>query len=251
MKIGITERGDASVNYRWIDHMDEVNGAILITKNITDEFIEKVVPFKDKVIVHATCTGYGGTVLEPNVPSYMKQLAQAQKLVDAGFPMHHMVIRVDPIIPTDKGIRLAQTVIRAANESYGFWRFRVSVIDMYPYIRKRFVDNGLPLPYGEDQMTASPKQFAAVDEMLDDLLESHRIRIESCAEKNLNAPMWTGCVSDYDARILGISLPERGYIWPNRRVGCKCLPEKTELLNTCHPCKHNCLYCYWKKASEQ
>lgn len=246
MKIGITERGDASVSYRWIDRMDEVNGAILITKNITDEFQKKVMPFRRKTIIHATCTGYGGTVLEPNVPSYMKQLSQARKLVDDGFPMTHMVIRVDPIVPTEKGIAKAREVIQVAHEKFGFSRFRVSVIDMYQHVQNRFMAAGVRLPYPRGQMMASWAQLAAVDRMLNELITTYPIRIESCAERGLHIPLPTGCISEYDAEILGIFLSDKDRIRNNRRAGCKCLPGKTELLDVCHPCQHGCLYCYWK-----
>lgn len=102
--IGITERGDASLDFTWMDKMDRVAAAILITKNLNDRFIESVLPFKDKVIVHATVTGMGGTVIEPRVPETEWSHAQVLKLIDAGFPVQQIVLRVDPIIPTSKGL---------------------------------------------------------------------------------------------------------------------------------------------------
>ena len=50
-RIGITERGDASISFDWINKMHTVSGAILITKNITDKFIKEVLNFKNKVII--------------------------------------------------------------------------------------------------------------------------------------------------------------------------------------------------------
>lgn len=43
MKIGITERGDASIDYQWKGKLPSVDGAILITKNLTDQFIDTVI----------------------------------------------------------------------------------------------------------------------------------------------------------------------------------------------------------------
>lgn len=60
MKIGITEAGDPSINYEWINKVNNVDGIILITKNITDKFIEEILKVKDKTILHCSCTGYGG-----------------------------------------------------------------------------------------------------------------------------------------------------------------------------------------------
>ena len=81
VKVGITENGDASVDYSWEKKLDTVDMAILITKNITDEFIHKAIQHRDKVIIHATCTGFGGTVLEPNVPKCSEQLEQTKKMI--------------------------------------------------------------------------------------------------------------------------------------------------------------------------
>ena len=39
--IGITERGDAALNMSWTKKLHTVDGIIAITKNLTDEFIEK------------------------------------------------------------------------------------------------------------------------------------------------------------------------------------------------------------------
>lgn len=37
MKIGITERGDPSIDFTWTKKLDKVDGAILITKNLTGQ----------------------------------------------------------------------------------------------------------------------------------------------------------------------------------------------------------------------
>ena len=105
MIFGITEAGDASRDYSWTEKVNDTDMSVIITKHITDEFIEKVLPFKNKVVIHATCTGYGGTVLEPNVPDYKVQLDAVKKLIKSGFPASQIVVRIDPIIPTAKGIK--------------------------------------------------------------------------------------------------------------------------------------------------
>ena len=65
-KIGATDGGDAGLDLSWRDKMNTVDGAVLITKRITPAFIEAVKDLPN-VVIHATCTGYGGTVVEPNV----------------------------------------------------------------------------------------------------------------------------------------------------------------------------------------
>lgn len=110
MKIGITEYGDAGIDFRWEQKLTELNGAVLITKNLTDTFIQKVILHSENfpIIVHCTCTGWGGSMLEPNVPNFKTQLNQLQKLIKAGFPVERTVLRVDPIFPTEKGLQRIQ-----------------------------------------------------------------------------------------------------------------------------------------------
>lgn len=80
-KIGITEDGDAGFDLSWVDKLDMVDGAIVITKNITTGFYNAVIEHKDKLIVHATVTGYGESILEPNVPHPSLALGSIMKLV--------------------------------------------------------------------------------------------------------------------------------------------------------------------------
>jgi DNA repair photolyase len=122
--IGITECGDAGLDFSWVEQMPTMDFAILITKNVNDKFIKEVVKVKEKVIVHATITGMGGTVVEPRVPPVSISIGQLKRLINAGFPASQIVLRVDPIIPTPKGIRTATSVLDAA-EGLGIKRCRV------------------------------------------------------------------------------------------------------------------------------
>ena len=254
-KIGITEAGDAGIDLSWVKKLDSVDGAIVITKDINDAFIEAVLRNKDKLIVHATCTGYGGTVLEPNVPRPQEQISAAMQLVENGFPKKKVVIRVDPIIPTEKGLDRALSVIEEAMDA-GFNRYRISVLDMYLHVRNRFREANLPLPYG-DKFSASGEQMAGVDKMLVEAVtywtkhgkHSSDIRIESCAEPNLKIPTAIGCISFYDLNLLGLSDPDYE-VSGKQRSHCLCYAGKTELLRCKHPCAHECLYCYWRRKNE-
>ena len=102
-KIGITEAGDAGLDLSWANKLDTVGGAVVITKCISPEFYDAVLSNKDKLIIHATFTGYGHSVLEPNVPSPYDEFDAIMALERAGFPKERIVIRVDPIIPTPRG----------------------------------------------------------------------------------------------------------------------------------------------------
>ena len=144
-RIGVTEAGDAGIDLNWVQKMDTVDGAVVITKQITHGFLDAVLEHQRKLIVHTTLTGYGGSVLEPWVPTPDEQFEAVQALVDSGFPQEKIVIRVDPLIPTEKGLVKALRVIETCMDD-GFRRYRVSVLDMYRHVRNRFRATGLPLP---------------------------------------------------------------------------------------------------------
>lgn len=254
-KIGATDGGDAGLDLSWRNKMKNVDGAVLITKHITPTFIEAVKDLPN-VIVHATCTGYGGTVVEPNVPSIFDQFNAALDLVKAGFPKERIVIRIDPIIPTPKGLTRAKQVF-ALFMIGDFSRYRISIIDMYSYVQKRFLAAGLPLPYN-GQFAPCSEDWQAVNKLVGkakaiwDVGDCHgNLRIEACAEPTLTGAIQCGCVSAYDLQLMGLidegeELDSVGY----QRHNCLCYSGKVELLTTRKPCAHQCLYCFWKDVKK-
>lgn len=244
-KIGITEAGDAGIDRSWANRLDEVDGTILITKNAALDFRALAAANREKLIVHITCTGYGGTVVEPHVPPVFEQLKNAQDLIKRGFPWDKIVIRVDPIIPTEKGIDRALDVMKLFMDN-GFSRYRISVLDMYPHVSKRFREAGLPAPYlfgaPEEAMRKTDKMLAAAKAYWDDF--SGGLRIESCAEPGLTETIQCGCVSAYDLELLGLHQENVDSLGPQRE-SCMCYSGKTELLKNKRQCPHRCLYCYW------
>lgn len=249
-KIGITEAGDAGLDISWAEKLNSVDGAVLVTKQITPAFREKVLANKDKLVIHATITGYGGTQIEPNVLEPGVELQRVLDLIKDGFPKEKIVIRVDPIIPTEKGIARAEKVMVEALKN-GFMRFRVSVIDMYPHVRERFRRHGIKPPY-HDNFQAPWNMFRDVDELLyrvkitgKRMCRSDDVRIEACAEPSLKNAIQCGCISRLDLELLGLEEPDadqEGY----QRRNCLCYSGKTELLEVKKPCSHGCMYCYWR-----
>ena len=276
LKIGITEAGDPAFDYSWVAKMPEMDMAILITKNVTDKFIEEILKVKNKVILHATCTGYGGTVLEPNVPQYTVQLEQVKKLISLGFPENQVVIRIDPIIPTYKGFGNVLKVVSYCKQHLpNVKRFRVSIIDNYNHIQERFKRNKLPILF-EGKFQASKEEFESADSVLRQLKNNYGITFESCAEPLLTETEKVGCVSQKDLSIFGLKQDTNEL--KGQRKTCLCIAGKTEMLthkrygfcgkfklpdsmggscgvgNNCKTCEHHnvygcpnaCLYCYWK-----
>lgn len=248
---GITENGDASIDYTWVDKLNEVDGAILITKKLTDKFCEKVLEHIDEnIIIHASCTGYGKTVLEPNLYTYQETIQKIKGLINSGFPSERIVLRVDPIIPTEKGIRIFQDVIKYSREIIpDVHRIRISVIDMYPHVRQRFLDNDLPCPYGNN-FQANKSMFLDLNKKIEELKEKYpELSFESCAETNIPAASAVGCVSVKDYEILGLEKPDESK--KGQRKNCLCLGDKKDLLKyqyqkTGYNHCYGCLYCYWK-----
>lgn len=248
-KIGITEAGDAGLDLSWQNKMDSIDGAILITKNITPDFSTAVLTHKNKAIIHATMTGHGNTVYEPNVPALQNNFNSLLNLINRGFPKENIVIRIDPIIPTFDGIRTASEVFKLAIDN-NFNRFRISIIDMYPHARQRFVDAGIPLPYGA-YFSPSNSQIMVVDDLILSVKKywnkehNGSIYVEACAEPQLSTTEHCGCISTKDFELLGLDIKESDNVGYQRK-NCLCYSGKTELLSRQHQCPHKCLYCYWK-----
>lgn len=234
MKFGITERGDAGIDFSWVDKLLDAN--IIISKYLNDGLINELVLNKDKIIFHMTCTGFGESVIEPNVHNFWWTHQQALKLIDCGFPVEHIVLRLDPIIPTEKGISTADGVLDCFLDA-GIRRVRYSFLDMYPHVKERFAQARLPLPYST---------FCAPKAMIDNAMKmldcyEDKYELEACAE---NTKHQLGCISQKDFDILGIT--EQAEPAGFQRKGCMCIAGKTELLSSKVQCPNKCLYCYWK-----
>ena len=262
MKIGITERGDAGLDLSWAANLanDCVDGAVLITKNITPKFMDKVLELHKagkKMVLHCGCTGWGGTALEPGAPSYQTQIESLCGLIRSGFPAEHTVFRIDPIFPTENGLKRVQEVLGHFLKE---WpgpekpRVRISVLDEYPHVKRRFRQMGYEPIYGKD-FTADDRQFFAVIKALYNYRTFVKDGLfETCAEPGLLAmdPFGqvfkkTGCISANDLALMGLPVTFMG-INPQNRRGCCCLSCKTELLPTTGRCQcaNRCAYCYWK-----
>jgi DNA repair photolyase len=242
MLVGITERGDAALDTAWMEWCAEDKPAILISKNPI-RLLGRLGTFEQEygkpanVIVHCVITGFGSTLLEPNVPHRDEAMLGYDDLLTWAFlagDERRTVLRVDPIIPTEKGIKKALTVIRDA-QHHGINRLRISFLDAYKHVQKRLVDARLPsLPYDMHAPLKSRRQA------LRDVQEVYGKDIEICGEPGM---VCTGCVSAIDCEVLGIE-PMRG--GKKQRKDCPCLRNKFELLTSRQQCKHGCLYCYWK-----
>lgn len=239
-KVGVTERGDAGVDLSWLNKLKDCNVTILITKDINDVFIQAILKAHNegnKIILHATCTGLGGYPVERYIKPKEWTHTQVLKLIELGFPVEQIVLRVDPIIPTSNGIATANSVLRLFADT-GIKRVRYSFLDMYPHVIQRFKNEGIQIPYAT---------FNAPKEMQDNAIAmlcsnySLGYEFEACAEYT---PHRMGCVSAKDLKIFGIEGNLIGSA--NQRKTCMCVGNKTELLTNKKRCKNQCTYCFWR-----
>lgn len=251
LKIGFTERGDGGLDLSWAQKCKDrkVDGAVIITKSLTDKCIEAILELTQNdfpVILHATCTGWGGTEIEPGAYPYTAQMDQMLKLKEKRFPLSHMVLRIDPIWPTKNGIKRACEVIDAALERniLPAARCRISVLDEYRHVKQRIIKVGYMPAYGPDRFYPNIQEL----EIVQQALSKYPMVFETCAEPFLsdkNHFRQAGCLSETDYRLMGFSVDTELENMQHRN-GCHCLSGKTELLTERHPCPNKCIYCYWK-----
>lgn len=246
VRIGITERGDGGLDFSWVKKIDKVDGVICVSKAANDELIKNLLNYKDKVIYHSTCTGMGSTKIEPNVPSVEDKLNHVQKLIMEGFPINHIIMRIDPLIPISTGdfilgksyLDQIEKILQFCNQ-YEL-KVRYSYLDIYSHVRERFISNNIPIT-----------SFLKKDmNEIQNLFKKYSLKYMSCGEKWTPESHKIGCVSIEDFKILGLDTSECVMSqWRQRNV-CLCCSAKKELLNNKKPCYHGCLYCYWKNNNE-
>lgn len=249
MRIGITERGDAALSVNtWLSKLDKVDCAILITKNCSNRKFQKaLLENRKKLILHATCTFLGGSIIEPNVPKAKEIFYALNWLIENGFPSKQIVLRIDPLLGYRQILQFSNHIESFIN--IGIKRFRFSFCDFYPHVKRRFEKTGVNLPVlANDGFNLSFSDREDCLNKFSNLVEKYKISIESCGEfiDHEKFPLISvvGCVSKKDLQILKIKeFPSVSYF--KQRKFCLCLP-KVELLEVCGRCSHECLYCYWK-----
>lgn len=242
-RIGTTESGEIAYNLDAFDRL--YKGNIIITKRLTDKLIEKLIEYKDKIILHLTVTGMGSTRIEPFVPNPQATLEKLQKLIDGSFPTDHIVLRVDPIVPTIKGINTATSVLRLFR-GLGIKRVRISFLDNYKHVRERFKEIGVELYNGEFHAPLKErlKCLTAIKYCAE---ECGYESVEACGEPGIES---VPCLSQKDIDILGLTDEIVLEGSKGQRNSCHCPSNKKELLKIKpHKCNNGCLYCYWKNEN--
>lgn len=241
--IGITETSDPAFHLEIFDNLYKAN--IIITKSLTDKLIDKLIDNKSSCILHATITGMGGTKVEPFVPTIEKSRKQLKKLIEKGFPVNQIVLRIDPIIPTPKGILTAKNTLTLLSD-FNIPRVRISFLDMYKHVKTRFEDNNIPLPYESFHADENLRK-ETFEELEHFALSLGYKNIYACGEPNLPE---TPCISQMDIDILGLTNEITLEGKKEQRTNCACPSNKRQLIKWTNTkdkkCGHSCLYCYMK-----
>ena len=263
--IGMTERGDAGWDRSWYEKLKNnpsYAGAILITKAGTiPRFQEMAIELLQHkpIIIHYGVTGWGHTAMEPGAVDARTAINSLRDFIDKGFPARNIVLRIDPIIPTDEGIKRAQHVIALANKIVpDVERIRISIYDDYHGAREEMIRRGYaPVDNftkwkNELERRPSPETVERVAKALILVAREGQI-FELCAEPELGEYnpaifKWTGCLSEKDCEIMGVEIPEGIGINNQNRFGCRCLRMKRELLENKRRCPNDCAYCYWQQG---
>ena len=237
--IGITECGDPAVDNGWEEWVVAGNPTILITKD-PRKLLSRLLLLESldtkNIIIHCTITGYGSTPMEPGAPHPTDAL-NAMKVLHDVLGHGRILLRVDPIIPTSDGMRVAHRVIRGAlNRMPDLTRVRISFLDNYKHNHHRWTNRGHTPPEGPFHASLHVRLGC-----LAELRTTYpSISFEVCGEPGIPC---VGCVGPDEVHLLGVNStneksPQRG--------ACNCLALKKQLITRRKPCIHNCVYCYWK-----
>lgn len=239
-QVGITESGDIAFDLEAFNNLRKAN--IIITKRLTNELIDKLIENKNKCILHLTCTGMGGSQIEPFTPPAEQTRKMFDELIKKGFPVEQVVLRIDPVVPTNKGVETALKVIKLFKDS-GITRVRYSCLDMYNHVKERFAEHNIKLPY--ETFHAPLHKRIAVRDMLDAACFMLDFNLEACGEPDINS---IPCISQKDIDILGLTDEIKLEGNAGQRTNCHCPANKVEILTKHKPtrCKNECLYCFWK-----
>ena len=271
IKIAATETYDPSLCVdSWISRVHVFDFVLYITKVLNPRII-KLFTEPDSVlyhgskpgIIHLTCTGWGGTFMEPNVVSRETFKDKTAQLIAAGYPAERIVWRIDPIVPTKDGIERFKASVNLAL-SLGIKRIKSSVMQLYKHSYERLkgtpiieeIDNIYKGKFWPDKDTS----WEFVEEMLSVVQKYNEqysdISFEACASSMLKKCGFKeiSCMSEIDLDINGFEPNSSwGMIHGTQRAGCGCLLKQQLIPGGFSKgrCPNKCLYCYIKDKEEE
>lgn len=246
--IGITRNFEPSQDLTLFYRLKDMN--IIITKDLRNVVFQNLLlQHKDKIILHVNCTGWGSTPTEPKIPHPAVTYNNVLHLINSGFPVKQIVLRLDPIIPNEIGLNAMKLVLSTFTK-LGIKRCRISLLRLFPYIQQRVgfleVSQLMGCPYYSDltakiYQTPSKKHLVDVFEICAQFESTYNF--EYCDNNHFNDNKYSvGCVSDTDLKIMGY---DDILINPAKinNSGCKCPSNVVELMQYRKQCNNHCLFC--------
>lgn len=238
----MTEMTDPYFHWNKIQNSKE-RPLIIYSKNkIPVDFLKE----NKDVGVNITITGWGNTWLEPNVPSAIQMIDYFNQLTNE-IDINRIRLRIDPIIPTECGIVIANAVL---NSIVKLPKTIISIIQLYYGQNEIFRE--LEINFDDYTIQSGralfPKKQVA-EEIYNSLIKERpesKDLISFCGMPYQIGNLHNGCVDDDMLKAIGVKDFKRikeGY----QRPGCKCVIQKKQLLFG--KCEHGCKYCYAHKEN--
>ena len=276
-KIATTETYDPTYCIDdWVKRDKEFDFLLYITKVLNQRIINILTDEKSPwawmnkpSVLHLTVTGWGCSELEPNVPISLVEFNMLKKLLAAGFPKERVVLRIDPIIPTERGIDAFFFMVNMGIVK-GISRYRSSIMQLYQHSADRLKGSE---EWNEINNIYKGKFFPDIEELkrinfferikstIDcarkdaaECYDTKELHFESCATKLLSQCGFEniGCMSEKDLLINGINPNDINVPIGNQRKACMCLL-KHQLIPGGYKrgrCQNKCLYCYLKDVDQ-
>ena len=119
-----------------------INMMYLITKQINNNVVDLLRQPIPRFLA-VSITGLGGTIIEPNVPKYEETFDRLEKLIDSGFDVNDLVIRIDPLYPgintPDVNKKLLVDIIERTYK-LGVKQIYTSIFDIYKNTPQSMLD---------------------------------------------------------------------------------------------------------------
>jgi DNA repair photolyase len=208
-----------------------------------EPFIKFLPQLNVPTIFHATITTLGHSVLEPNIPDRMDSIRHLSELCKS-FSPDNVVLRVDPLVPFVTDLKNVESIIMFAR-SFGITKCRTSVIDYYPFVRKRFDDIGIRR-FGNNSFVTPYAYRVGLLKSFTRICKRNDMTAESCAEDvDVDGLFKVGCASKAVWNGLGVKIDD--VCKRKQRKECFCDIDKNDILKGYPTCKNKCLYCYFSK----
>lgn len=273
-KIATTETYDPTLCIdEWVHRDKEFDFLLYITKVLNPKVIRILTDEKSPWawmnkpgVLHLTVTGWGCEEMEPNVPIPLVEFNMLKKLFAAGYPKERVVLRIDPIIPTERGISAFFFMVNMGIVK-DITRYRSSIMQLYQHSAARLKETE---EWDEINSIYKGKFFPDIEELkridffnrikktIDGAREDIRndygvtkeLHFESCATKLLSNCGFEniGCMSERDLLINDLEPDKLNIPRGSQRSRCMCLM-KHQLIPGGYKrgrCPHKCAYCYLK-----